>query len=1493
MSGQKFSVDQKAVTGYHLLQPKPMHRQTLIWTVVPNGRTANKRLKLSVVVAPRLEILQGPPEASLHIYFPDFADWPAWLKNTVWGQFNIEFVSDKTGVSIATKPASHAIGVQPDSQAWMAVFPDSTIVRSYVFTVEKITIDPIPADNTQIINHLQGLYSNIGLESAINPPTTETLMRQEFLGALMQQTGLSQGKMGLQQGVNTQSSIGSSFAGMPGSAGPAGGMKTMSGKMPPGFSPGGSAGQPMQIFTRNQQLVAGKPVLSSLTSLDVGHAYKPYLGKATATMQRAPNVGALQIQPHQYDFHEIVTILREYPDMLRRLGLVIDLEVDAPSVGDPSVGGAIRMRVVHNNLGTQGNTLYNATPWTVCQLGTDQFHALSKDGSLHQGMLPLKDATLYEPVQLDVEGSALKALQFASQLQQAKNLGKDNTAATNAMPALRSVGIGVHMQDRVKRQQNLFDQAQDLETNLFKRDGNGNIIALNEDLTLYAENITRGMRIDAAVYDEPTATWRWHSLCRRILNYQYGQTTLTNDDSNNEGTVTTGLTKDASSAPDDPYQIMEALFRWNGWSLCAPRPGQTDLPVLAQSGEAQGLYLKASSSIVKGTLPRLRFGRKYRFRARSVDIAGNSLPPDMAEDDNTTAAATYRRFEPIGTPLLVPQKQLGPQSPGESLETMVIRSNYNAPMEEACVRHLAPPKVSPDTAEVHGKFDVPIASLKASPIMAGVHGKFNGPTGLDAAKSISLITSQQGSLPDFEPADSVAINYLPDPLACGIALGLLPCDNKFVENYFFDNTSNWPDLKSLRLKLIEGSDPPKQAGNEITVSLPKAEVVHMPYASLICGEEGLKLMALWGWVEDEYAKQKISGNIDGATLDQLYNNAKALALAGAHWMLTPRREIRLVHAVKQPLMEPVVVPVFNPSATKPKVMRRDLHATWSHVDAVIETHGKSTVQIDLLAQWNEIVNDPESAPGWSEVPVNNHVLNAPVHLDFLGYPTSTGGLAYYLPHPEDDFGSLLRGGLFLGAYIDQAVVVPDTKTPVNVQQQNPDALKVADTFGLPEKWKDASVSLAKIVAPRHEFGDTKHRKVSYTATGTTRFREYFLPARNENSASPFSRANMVTNIGKRDDIESQFTRSGPSVEVHIPNSARPGLLKLAYVIPTFGWEPEQKAANVRSRTRHGNGLRVYLEGPWFLSGEDELLGVVIKPQPMRSHIRVISANSSYYVTQWGQDPIWESAPLPVNYPSRDQFSGYQEYTGGLSLAETGGNNAAVLGYAVHYDKTRGLWYADIEMDPGNAYFPFVRLALARYQPYSVDNAHLSHVLLADFVQLAPDRHATIETHSGSDGSFLQVSVSGVSYGNDTQTATKTSSPAPPIHLGSNTGSQSGSAQNSGKISANMESSQKTGSHNATTGSLFEAGLEKARDGIKDDTLKWESVAGSTVSLQAATFNMPLSKMSYTWSGNVPLPKKDDKGSYRLVIREYEVYKRESHPGTENVRRLIYADTFNL
>ena len=65
---------------------------------------------------------------------------------------------------------------------------------------------------------------------------------------------------------------------------------------------------------------------------------------------------------------------------------------------------------------------------------------------------------------------------------------------------------------------------------------------------------------------------------------------------------------------------------------------------------------------------------------------------------------------------------------------------------------------------------------------------------------------------------------------------------------------------------------------------------------------------------------------------------------------------------------------------------------------------------------------------------------------------------------------------------------------------------------------------------------------------------------------------------------------------------------------------ERRAAGIAS-IRRGNGLRVYLERPWFSSGEGELLGVVVgRPHPAEQPFPNLPDALIGFVSQWGQDP---------------------------------------------------------------------------------------------------------------------------------------------------------------------------------------------------------------------------------------------------------------------------------
>ena len=443
----------------------------------------------------------------------------------------------------------------------------------------------------------------------------------------------------------------------------------------------------------------------------------------------------------------------------------------------------------------------------------------------------------------------------------------------------------------------------------------------------------------------------------------------------------------------------------------------------------------------------------------------------------------------------------------------------------------------------------------------------------------------------------------------------------------------------------------------------------------------------------------------------------------------------------------------------------------------------------------------------------------------------------------------------------------------------------------------------------HRFGDTKYRCVAYTAIGTSRYREYFRPMQDEET--------VLLQNGK---LPPRWTRSSPPIMLDILSTAQPEAPKVLYAIPTFKWE-----SSPQGHKRVGGGLRVYLDRPWYSSGDGEQLAVVLYPNAKAE----LPEKAKPFVTQWGLDPLWEDgsrrvkpggkiskqaipqAKQPFKNPKRIRPRGIEEeleeevtsravgatnlqigkaqllrqYGVGISnptpahfrnaaavrhdlgIRETGRSvlgistravplrkksrirpqvlgrppmSVTICAFDVKPDISRQLWYCDIEMDPGTAYFPFVRLALARYQVNSIRGAHLSPVVLADFAQLVPDRTASV-VNNPKDANQVFVTVAGV-----------------------------------------------PGTAGSQRQSMIEVEVEEANPAVGGD-LGWTPIESrGPISLPRVN--------AQQWTGPVTLPAPTGK-HYRLVIKEFEVFnipkEADSSPGPRKDKRLVYADAIPI
>jgi hypothetical protein len=305
------------------------------------------------------------------------------------------------------------------------------------------------------------------------------------------------------------------------------------------------------------------------------------------------------------------------------------------------------------------------------------------------------------------------------------------------------------------------------------------------------------------------------------------------------------------------------------------------------------------------------------------------------------------------------------------------------------------------------------------------------------------------------------------------------------------------------------------------------------------------------------------------------------------------------------------------------------------------------------------------------------------------------------------------------------------------------------------------------------------------------------------------------------------------------STAPPAKPVVLQVLPLLSYKQE-RADGVTTSRREGLGLRVWLGRPWCSAGLGELLAVVCdrggpvtETSPLSSDITLIAG-----------DPAHGSVlPLPLMAGS---FLGADVIRRGVALAGSG-LTRDVAGFVPVWDAGRQAWYVDLRFEVGEAYFPFVRLALARYQPMSLPGLELSPLVSTAFVQPLPDRYLTCTRGEGQ----VEVSLTG---------------PAPTSAVDAAGAVQPG-------------------------GNEVVAVIEGQPETYLDPLLGWSPLGGETV-LAA----QPGAGTTATYAGTVVVP--DAPGQRRrLVVREYE-----SHPADDRTaapvtlvatRRLVHADVVGL
>lgn len=1207
-----------------------MATQTVVWTALPNG-VRDGRLHLSVFSSPRL--VGDSPQTTLAA-FGDWKNWPA-VKITF-------FVK----VGGAAEVKATAVGPALRSDLWTKLFTDTTRVvgssNQMASLSERVVRTP---PTTKVREFVRNEYGKVGAWWSTEPPAAFSYF--EWGGGDLRTQGL-----------------------IPFPIGPK--VRLGDVRLNPDAKQR-AIGVIRNLLESKRRVTGDEPELAgfpreAIHFLLVDQFHRRDSNENPRICRVA--IAAAVTGPPELDFHTAVGALGEYPALLRMFGLVRDISIPMVAA-TPAVPVSVRAEW------TPLISTTNVSPATECAITSSTFLAVASPGSLiKNGLLELEKPN-FELMDIDPDAGARAINASAETIERARN---EDILGPQPPPALESTGLSLTHADRASTFDTLLAKAAGLEQGLRVRNF--------ADTTINAEDIMRGFRLD--VWDDVSKAW--HSLCLRKGTYTFNGIMIQADD---EGTIVTGHTEQPG---DTTIYLHESLARWAGYSLVAPRPGLGT----SDSGELVGgdtapdpaFNLKAAFRAAPGSLPRLRYGRTYRMRARIVDLAGNGLRlSDVpASATQVSEAVKYRRYEPVAPPFALLRK---PRSEGESPERMVIRSNYNTAATGDSQRHLAPQQIAELTAEQHGMFDIPKGLLT--------------PPAVSKAAYSTIVSRNEGSFADtgtpdprgqeqkYYDTDQLTLPYLPDVLARGAAFQGLPgsSDTPVMVDFDFGLLAKWPAARPFRIRIVEGSGAPAFDSHHrvLTVKIPKGRMFDVRYSSRINAADR-DLLGLWAWLVD-YVESggEIPSDFTIAELEQA-------AVQGKLWQLTPFRTLTLVHAIRQPL----TVPAFS----KPIAVRKIGETSAAIVDKV-SVDGPSTIKLDVVANWREQI-DVIAKPG---------------------------------PEPLDG-------------------------------QARAFTTEVGYNYELIQ------------MNQRHEFGDLKYRRVNYSLIGTTRYAEYFVERKKvqliKDTAVAVSAAGIVfgsdsvaamgespatfvrdldyrvdTASGKitalvdslnNQTVEVSFvappitrssTEAKPAAIVDIPSAGRPIAPEIAYIVPTFGWE---KSATTSKRL--GNGVRVFLKRPWYSSGDGEQLGVLLmngNTQPL--------AKMERYVTMWGEDPAFASAatsgvPLVGNFPvairSKLRIK-LAESDRDTSLTDT----VAVAPHDVFYDAERQLWYSDITLTPpGQSYGPFVRFALARYQPISITGVELSTSVLAQFVQLSPDRTLTIVSDA-SDPTKVQLAVAGLTY----------------------------------------------------------------------------------------------------------------------------------------------------
>ncbi len=1257
--------------------------ESVVWTLCPNGRDKSGNLHLSAFIAPRLTV---DPSGKTTLATPTaWRDWPAVLKTC-------DITVVVPGKPDAPRPLKRK--AQYTSDVYTALFPKSTPVISFntktLDSLKSALILSYPVK--ALADHIEQLYTAIAAAPTEDMPKAKQLIQI--------------GWPGYRSPTERRQSLATGATGK-----------------------GPTHQDRLNLYRSKQSKGLDKDIKSIFEAFSLYHT--PLLAETTMTQQHftaadpkalkaVPPKAGVDIHPTEAtwpgfvhpklpmpedlskitDFHKIAAGLSNYYQLSRLCGFVVDFVMTADAAKGLDAMTPLAFQVLRNKVKNPADTC--AT--TDCVLGTEVFVARDLTNDHDRGFVRMHNAGL-DLVQLDVDGAAHKAAALGSSLERMTitNFSDNDSEAmprqddmVSSTPSLRSAGL---MLARTGRGADVTARAQ--------RNAALHGSAVPE---LVFGDLLRGYRAD--IKDTSETDPHWRSLHRRNITYTFRNAVKNGDafewttkdgttigrSPEEEGAISTSAGSSPDGSVPDVFTLHEGVFVWRGWSLSAPepfkllrhRPDPDKDPTDHESmiGDNAGevphdMPLQTRFDVAldpKGSLPKLRFGHTYSVRLRTVDLCGNSVAPTATSFPALeTDAVPYWRYEPIESPVitLVGKADFGQLTCGWK--------DCEYPLQGESMTLLAlrtynavynDATIAPSVPAVHRNMWPPRVTQR----FAEQHGVLDDKYGKLRPDLYPMLCRFDVGFTGTEIPASDAIKGaapLPDPYT-GQTTHYAVSDVGRGIPYLSDPLA--VGVK-VRLLSLEGGD-----WKDVFVPFYDSKLDFETVAKQVWDKDG----PLVGGITIE-GSEKGDFHFDGPSRTLTAPMPRAC-----------RQRLRLSFMVPQ--------------------SKIDLMAIWG---LMTKTKATDAVKAKILAGRHWMFTP------WRELELV-HAVQKPLEMPaFIGLASTRAfgatDVDMLLVTPVDGPSTVRLDVNATWNEPDDNSVAVDTKThPLDrPYSQQVEQLPIARRESMGGSTINRAIT--------HHFQDTRARRVTYTMDAISRFREFFeLPLRDS-------------------ETDMKIT-SQPHVQ-WVKSSARPPAPVVLYAIPTFGWFNEN--GDVKASRRTG-GIRVWLDRPWLVTGYNEMLAVIL-PDEKAGVDKSDNANNLPFVTQWGRDPVWLSGEIKTNSPARSNFplaklkgpivhpgAGLSADDGDVPDVTTVGlqvpkqpGTFAVAPHQVGFDADRQLWYADIVVDiPKDSYFPFIRLAVARYQPTSLTsddnsamatagdiNLHLSAPVTCDFMQISPDRVA--------------------------------------------------------------------------------------------------------------------------------------------------------------------------